>query len=1792
MRAFRFWSILLVLAATAACAPREGAEGPDKAFAKYVKAYTGGVVSDGTTLRIELASPVPMERQGDGLFSFKPSLPGSSRWLSPTVVEFVPDASLKEGTVYEGTFRVGKVLDVKEKDCQAFRFKFRSTPKTAVLSIDGITIQNEARLQGSVTLSAPAALEDIQLTVDPDTPVTLTGEGTAWRFETAGIARGEKDTPAIVKLKINGFRDAYQAKAVIPAAGAFKVIDTRITRTGNPFVEVRFSEPLAADAAREGLIELTDVVRQTVDIRDNCARIYYEGAGDGLALTVHRGVRSASGIALGNDFQTGFPAEDPFPAVTVPLDGTILPDGTSLVLPFRAVNLSAVDLKVIKVYENNVLLFLQENDLDGSNSLRRSGRLVYSRQIPLNMDGDRDLHQWNDFSVDLSNLFKREPGAIYRIKLSFRQEYSLYGGKPAPKMIPVTDGSLSAEEESEWETQNSYWWDSDYNWNLYEWEDRNNPEKPTYYMDSDRFPTVNLLSSNLGLVAQYAGGKTMWAAVTDIKEAKPLPGVDLEVYDFQLQRIGTAKSDGKGLAEISVPRKPFVLLARKGKTTGYLRMKDGGEKSLSRFDVSGQAVAKGLKAFVYGERGVWRPGDTLHVTMILADKAQQLPEGHPAALELYTPQGQFYTRMTATGRDGFYAFPIATSADDPTGLWNAYIKVGGSAFHKGLRIETIRPNRLKVDLELPGDILVGGSRTVGKLTSSWLTGVPANGLKAHATMTLGKGPSSFKGFDGYTFRNPAASFETSEHDLFKTVLSPDGTAEPAFNLPAAKDAPGLLSAFIVTSVEEGGGDESFTTQTVTYSPFPAYVGLKLPGEELETGKDHTVRVAVVDAAGQRLSGRQLEYRVFKLQWSWWWEDRPDEIQSYVNGQEAKPVASGTLVSGSQDATFTLRAEADDWGRYLVVVRDIAGGHLAGRTVVIDEAGYAGRAGRENPDAVSMLTFSTDKDGYLAGEKATVYIPSTPGGHALVSLENAAGVISRQWVSTDGLKDAACTFTVTPEMAPNFYVHITLVQPYAVTAGNRPLRLYGVKRVKVENPASHLEPVVKAPDTVEPEKVFQVQVSEKSGKPMTYTLAVVDEGLLDLTAFKTPAPWEAMYRTEALGVKTWDLYDQVIGYRGGTLSPMLSIGGDEENIRAARKDNRFNPVVQFLGPFTLKKGTATHEVKLPMYIGSLRLMVVAGHDGAYGNADRTVTVKSPLMVLSSLPAQVCAGEQVVLPVNVFALTDDIRNAQVTVKATGALQVDGPASASAAFDKAGDQVVRFTLKAVGEGPAQVTVQANGASHKAYESIDIQVVNPNPETVTVRQEKMAGGKTVTFNAGEGSTLELAGFPAVDAAGLYKTMKNYPYNCTEQLSARGLTLLHLLPQLSETDAAEAKELLPGIIHQIYARQRSDGGFSYWSGGTVSDSWVSSMAGQFLSEADAAGIEVQKDVLGRWKRFQTNLSQAYRKAGNAAFSDLDECYRLYTLAVAGDPANGAMNRLKEAGNLDGRAAWMLAAAYAAAGKTKAAGELIDRIEKVSDDNRAGDFTYGSSLRDKSVTLQSLALTDRLGEAIPTAQEVAGEINQGWYSTQEAAFAAMAMDRLASKMGSQAIRATVGGNAVTTAQSVYVQPVSGNVEVKNTSNDLLYATLTTVSRAPAGTPVPAAANGLQIAVTYQNMDGSALKPASIPQGTEFTAVVKVSNPTARDYSSLALSERIPSGWEILNDRLRGGAANGESDYRDIRDDRCNWFFDLPHGKSRTFTLKLRAAYEGTYTLPAITCSAMYDPHVAANTASASTAVVR
>ena len=1687
--------ITIILAGALAfisCGPKKSVEPSAQDFAPYVKAFTGGIVAEDATIRVDLAEDAESQPT-EGLFSFKPSIKGSVKWNGPQSVCFVPEeGALKVGQTYTVSFALGKLI-----------------PGAPELFPFGITVK------GNLVSVSDAGTE-------PD-------NGQAFR---------------VVKASVNG-----------------------------NCVEVLMSEA-PSNATIKGMVELTGVSRSYVQVQDKQINVHFEGRRGDITLTLDKGLKTADGASLGESFTRVFPETEEAPAVSILFKGNILPDRQKLLLPFSAVNLSAVEVRVVKIYEKNILMFLQDNDFGGSSDLRRSGRLVYKGDVAL--DATKDLHQWNDHCIDLSGLFRQEPGAIYRIRLSFRLDQSLYGGKEPVKAVSRPDGKPSKEAEAEWDKPDPYYWDNYYDWDEYKWKESDDPTKPSYYMEASRFPSVQLLSSDLGLMADYAGGKQIWVAATDIITAKPVSGAKLEVYDFQLQCIARGKTDGNGLAALTldVDRKPFAVVAKAGGSTSYLKVTSGNERSTSRFDVGGEVLEQGLKAFIYGERGVWRPGDTLHVTAVVADRGKNLPEGHPATLEIYTPAGQFYSKYTRKGTDGFYSFDVPTRADDPTGYWNAYLKVGGSSFHKVLHVEAIKPNRLKITTSYPS-VMEAGKPVNLQAGASWLSGGVAGNMPVRAQITLRKASGApFKGFEKYSFYSPSGSYSARDLDLFKGRLDASGNYNGRIALPAAENAPGMLQAFVVTTVQEPGGDESFTTETIPYSPYSSFVGVRVPeGEFLETDKAHKFSLAVVDASGHRLSGHKVEYAVYKTGWSWWWDNAGGSLDAYVNGSSVTKIQGGELVSGSQDVSFSFQVDYPAWGNYMVIARDKASGHVSGANFTVDWPEYRGRADRRDPESLTMLTFSTSKPSYQVGEKATIYIPAAEGGQALVTLENAGGVISREWVGTSS-KDTPWNFTVTPEMAPNIYAQVTLLQPYGSVGNDLPIRLYGVQRIKVENPGSHLEPVVTMPDVLHPEEPFTVKVSERNGKPMTYTLAIVDEGLLDLTAFKTPDPWSRMYRNEALAVTTWDLFDQVIGAFGGKLSPVAAIGGDEDAMRNARKDNRFNPVVLFRGPRTVAKGKDVVKLQLPMYVGSVRVMVIAGHDGAYGSAEKTVPVQNPLMVVTTLPRVLGSGEEVSAAVNVFAMEDGIGDATISLKLDG--PVSGGGIKTVKFTEKGDRLVQFPVKASdAEGVAHITVSAVAGGHNATETIALEVRNPNPAITTVEHIALEKGESREI---KGSSLQLASFPAIDVRDMYLRMKDYPYNCTEQLSARGLTMLHLLPLLPEEDAAEAKGLIPGIISQLYARQQADGGFAYWLGGS-SATWISSMAGQFLTEASKQGFEVNAGVLKNWKNYQQKMSQVYRIAKNSFFSNLDEAYRLYTLAVAGAPNLAGMNRLKEAGDIGTQARWTLSSAYTLSGKASLAAGLLDGVSSTFPEYEPYNITYGTALRDQLIALDALALNDRVADALA----VAAELPKRGMSTQECAFAAIALDHLNKKISNSAIHAKVAGKEVASAASMVTVPLSGDATVQNLSDGVLYATVLSVSREGNRKAV---SNGLGVEVRYTAENGSALNPSNLVQGTRFKATIKVTGNAVRAHENLALNFGIPSGWEIVNDRLQGGSvAEDGYDYKDIRDDRVNWFFALPAGRSKTFSVQLRAAYEGSYVLPATVCEAMYDPSVNAATAS-------
>ena len=260
--------------------------------------------------------------------------------------------------------------------------------------------------------------------------------------------------------------------------------------------------------------------------------------------------------------------------------------------------------------------------------------------------------------------------------------------------------------------------------------------------------------------------------------------------------------------------------------------------------------------------------------------------------------------------------------------------------------------------------------------------------------------------------------------------------------------------------------------------------------------------------------------------------------------------------------------------------------------------------------------------------------------------------------------------------------------------------------------------------------------------------------------------------------------------------MFSIGGDESMPVGSRKDNRFNPVVKFLGPFSLQSGTATHKIRLPMYVGSVRTMVIAGKDGAYGKAEKTTPVKSPLMVVPTLPRALSTNEAVVLPVNVFALENGVKDVTVSVKAEGPVKVAGNSQSNIQFKSTGDQLVRFSLLTTGIGQAEITVYANGNGHKASETISIYVGNPNPPTISSTTIALNGGASNTLSFApfkpsedEWAVLELSSMPTIDYKGIYSFFKHYEYDCTEQLASKGISLLGIREHLDEHSRLDADE-------------------------------------------------------------------------------------------------------------------------------------------------------------------------------------------------------------------------------------------------------------------------------------------------------------------------------------------------------------------------------------------------------------------
>jgi uncharacterized protein YfaS (alpha-2-macroglobulin family) len=621
--------------------------------------------------------------------------------------------------------------------------------------------------------------------------------------------------------------------------------------------------------------------------------------------------------------------------------------------------------------------------------------------------------------------------------------------------------------------------------------------------------------------------------------------------------------------------------------------------------------------------------------------------------------------------------------------------------------------------------------------------------------------------------------------------------------------------------------------------------------------------------------------------------------------------------------------------------------------------------------------------------------------------------------------------------------------------------------------------------------------------------------------------------------------------------------------------------------------------MPEYIGAVKAMVVAGHQNAWGSADASVAVKQPLMILPTAPRLIGTGETFDLPVAVFALDEKINNVTLSISIEGMATVAGNKEVKVNFEKPGEQTIFFKLKANDtEGIAKITVSAKAGNENASATVELDVQNPNPiisrsEVAVINPGESANFRPEFFGM-EGTnsgSLQISGLPFVNLEKTLQFLMQYPYGCVEQITSAAFAQLYLkdIIQLDGQQQERTTSNIRRAIGKISSFQLADGSLSYWPGRSQSSPWGSVYAAHFIILAEKEGYLVaanfRKQLLDRL--FQ--LASSHIASGQNPHDDLIQAYRLYVLSLAGQPNVSAMNRMRENNAISAAAKWRLAGAYLLAGMPEAAESLTQSSGSGTvDEYSTPGITFGSALRDRAMMLETMVLMGKEEHAFNLAVKISQEMRTKYMSTQTAAFAIYALSRFAgesSQNHESSFEIIVDGatSNVTTETPVYTISLSEGTapEVKNTGRGKIYVTKT-ISGKPLQEIATAEEKNLKLSVKYQTIDGKAIDVSRLSQGTDFEAVVTVTNPGLMgDYENLALEQIFPSGWEIINLRyatsdLSGTSGESSYDYRDIRDDRVFTFFSLPANRSATYKVSLNAAYAGKYFLAGTSCSAMYE----------------
>jgi hypothetical protein len=540
------------------------------------------------------------------LFNFSPSIDGKAYWVDAQTIEFRPDEPMKSARFIHHRLNWETICS-EGITVQEIRLQFSIIPQSIAIEFEGLMVEsaenpNVYSLEGLVQTADAADMDKLKKCIEAnyngkDAEVVLEAAEAmnTYRLHIKGIERTRNKGSVEVKWdasEIDGNSKGAESFDV-PESGSFVVISSKVTQSPQQSVLIVFSDLINSNQDFFGLVEIDGFSDLKFEVKKNMIRVYLpEAIQDVRTLKVNRGVQNAIGDKLKEEYSQTFAFEDVKPGIRSLGRGTILPTTQGLVYPFEAVNLKAVTVEIVKIYESNVPYYLQVNTLGGTYELKRVGYPIFKKVINLNQLGVITPNKWTRYTLDLSQLFNADPGAMYQISIRFNKKQLL---KPCEgeSADDATSSTMEFEEKintSDYEGPGYYYdYEGDYYYDYdddYNWRERDNPCNSAYYSDSKMIKQI-IISSDLGVIAKLGNDGGMVVAVSDLPTAKAKSGVNVRVSDYQNQTIVEGSTDGDGLVELKTTRAPFLITVTDGKMKGYLRVDNGTSNSLSNFDVGG-----------------------------------------------------------------------------------------------------------------------------------------------------------------------------------------------------------------------------------------------------------------------------------------------------------------------------------------------------------------------------------------------------------------------------------------------------------------------------------------------------------------------------------------------------------------------------------------------------------------------------------------------------------------------------------------------------------------------------------------------------------------------------------------------------------------------------------------------------------------------------------------------------------------------------------------------------------------------------------------------------------------------------------------------------------------------------------------------------------------------------------------------------------------------------------------------------------------------------------------------------